>query len=181
MKILLFILVVIGIILVSGQSVVAEMSESQINGCNNLKLSKLSMDSEVTAGDELSCSFTVENMGEMVSLETPIQVTFRNKGIVELSDTVPPINPGKSSTVTIDVPIPEDISGLGSFEVIVGSSDVSPECYGSRDTIGNILRVLPAGMSVKDYDKKTTTKVTKVKATSKQGIKWNKKPSNKKH
>jgi len=112
---LLLILITAGIILVFVQNAVAEIIKNDPDICftADLTLFNLNVPSEITAGDAFSCSFTVRNEGVKTSEKTPVQIVLPDGIILYVSETVPPLTPGESTTLTISNTIPADVSGFG--------------------------------------------------------------------
>ena len=168
MKSLLFILITTSIMLVFVQGTVAEM-------CPKTDLTVLTLDlpSEVTAGDEFSCTITVQNDGSGTSEKTPIHIGLLPDGwTTDLPDSVPPLEPGKSTTMTIPITIPTDISGMSYLKVIPGSESITQECINMDNSEGKFTRILPEGTTVKAYTK-GTNKAKYYKATNKVIAKTN--------
>lgn len=175
MKSLLFILITTGIILVFVQSAVAEIIKNDPGVCftADLTVSDLIVPSEITAGDDFSCTFTVKNEGVMTSDETPIQIVLPGGITLDVSETVPPLTPGESITLTISNTIPADVSGFGFYDVILDPNHVTQDCFPTDNTVGGFMRILPVGITAKAYEK-GTEKFKYYKATNKYIKKTNK-------
>jgi len=83
--------------------------------------------------------------------------------VVDLSDTVPPLEPEESVTLTVNVPIPSDIvPGYGSFQLIIDKKNTNFDCLVVDNWIEGSLRILPIGVTPEEYKILTGMPVYKI-------------------
>lgn len=132
----------------------------------DLTPSNLLYPSLISAGSDLTCTFTVINNGAIASFESPIQIVLPGAYINNRTGTIPPLQPGESFTITITFPIPVDLSGFGLFQIILDPDNVNHEHHTIDNTIGGFLRILPPGMTPEEYERLTDsrpfTKITEL-------------------
>lgn len=129
----------------------------------DLLIEQLTVPDLGTAGTRVQVSATGMNTGSFPSDELPLGV-YLSQGLNTLhpSDNILSLDPGRNRVITFTITVPDDSKGMGIVTVILDPDNTEDECNENNNEESADFRILPVGVSPKEYVRQTTGAGTKI-------------------